>query len=308
MERALAKVNLRLKVVGRRSDGYHLLSMLNCSAELSDEVELRLTPSPDISLRVDPTGALLDAPESNLAVRAFRAFWRAFDFEEPPVGCSLRIKKLIPVGAGLGGGSSDAAAVLRVLTQHFKTFLQMELGLSDESFQHSLTEAALSCGADVPYALTGGLSWVTGVGEIVTPLQRLEPWPGELLIVAPLTPVPTKAFYERFRTAHPVVEHRNDADMETFARKPSVSSLTELIHNDFEAEVVAMVPEVAHLLHRLREAFPGRSGVTGSGSALFALVERSEAGRASDLAHQLQAEGVPTFRSRMAAPAVRAEG
>jgi|688.fasta_scaffold329094_1 4-diphosphocytidyl-2-C-methyl-D-erythritol kinase len=305
-ERALAKVNLRLKVLGRRPDGFHLLSMLNCSASLSDEVELVLSPEPGVELELRPAGALSDDVEANLAVRAYRAFWRAFDFEQPPFGARITLEKRIPVGAGLGGGSSDAAAVLRILSGLFQFFIQADFGLSDGSFQHAISAAALECGADVPYALTGGLCRVSGIGEVVDELSSEGLAGREILIAVPPVPVPTKAFYDRFRTTHPVVVPTTDCALDRFAADPSVG-LHQLIENDFEADVVGMVPEVGAALSVLRGAFPGRSGVTGSGCAVFAIPEPGEEALFGAVENDLRGLETTLFRATICEPGTPAK-
>ncbi len=300
-EKALAKVNLRLKVVGRRPDGFHLLSMLNCSASLSDEVELVLSPEPGIELELRPAGALSEDVDGNLAVRAYRAFWRAFDFEQPPFGARITLEKRIPVGAGLGGGSSDAAAVLRILSGLFQFFIQADFGLSDGSFQHAVSAAALECGADVPYALTGGVCRVSGIGEVVEQLPSKGLVGREILIAVPPVPVPTKAFYDRFRTTHPVVVPSHDSALDRFTADPSIG-LEQLIENDFEADVVGMAPEVGAALSVLRGAFQGRAGVTGSGCAVFALPEPGEEALFGAVESDLRGLKTALFRATICEP------
>ena len=297
-QQALAKINLRLKVVGRREDGYHLLSMFNCNTDLSDQIELTLSESPQVILQIEPHGILNEPPASNLAVRAFHAFWQAFDLECAPVGVTITIRKRIPIGSGLGGGSSDAAAVLRILADNFQTFLCVELGLSEESFRESIVKTALSCGADVPYSLYGGACWVRGIGERVLPLVGVTQWPGEVLIVVPPTPVPTRAFYNYYRERHPIIPSASDVAMESFSRHP-VKELRELIENDFERDVVAFVPEVGETLKVVRRLFPEGSSITGSGCAIFALAERGELGRIEELVKELTPRGVSVHRASM---------
>lgn len=300
-EQAFAKVNLRLKVLGRRSDGFHLLSMLNCSASLCDDVQLELRPEPGIELELAPAGVLEQDAEANLAVRAYRAFWSAFDFEQPPFGIKISLHKSIPIGAGLGGGSGDAAAILRALSSVFQIFLQAAFGLSDESYNMALVAAALKCGADVPYALSGGLCRVSGIGEVVEELPANELTGKELLIAVPPVPVPTGAFYERYRSNHPVLLQARDLELDRFVADP-LRGLDGLFENDFEADVVAMVPEVGAALSVLREAFPGRCGVTGSGCAVFALVEAGREALAEALEADLRRLKTTLLRAKVCAP------
>jgi len=301
LEQALAKINIRLKVVGRRADGYHLLSMLNCTTDLADDIELAFSDSAEVRLRLEPAGILNEPPERNLAVRAYHAFWRAFDLPETPVGCEILLRKRIPIGAGLGGGSSDAGAVLRILARTFKTFLQVELGLSDESFDHAIVQAALSCGADVPYAYSGGMCIVSGIGEEVTPLPSAELWRGDVGIIVPSTPVPTAAFYALYRANHPNVPATQDRTVRDLEHKGRIN-LLRLIENDFEPDVLQMAPEVGRALAMAREVFPNSAGLTGCGSALFVLASPSEEGGLSDLERSVSVAGMGFYRCSMSAP------
>lgn len=298
---APAKINLRLKVLGRRDDGYHILSMLNCSASLCDNVVVKLLPEPRVSLELVPSGLLHDPPEHNLAVRAYHAFWRAFDFEQAPIGALIRVEKVIPIGAGLGGGSSDAATVLRVLSGVFRTVLQGDFGLSDESYKSALVGAALTCGADVPYFLSGGLCRVSGVGEVVEPVPGSDLLPYEVLLAVPPTPVPTRAFYDHYRAAHPMVPPALDEELDRYIQEPE-RGIGGLVENDFEADVVSMVPAVGNALAVLRGALPGLSGLTGSGCAVFGLVPEGQDGTVDFLSAELERQGCRCFRARVLGP------
>lgn len=301
-ERALAKVNLRLKVLGRRDDGYHRLSMCNCSVGLHDDVEVVLTDTPGVVLTVEPAGVLNEPLERNLAVRAFDAFWRAFDLEEAPVGCHITLHKRIPIGAGLGGGSSDAGAVLRILTHAFGAVIEHELGLSDESLLHTVANCGLSCGADVPYAFSGGPAWVTGIGGEITPLGGLPVWRGEVLVIVPGAPVPTAAFYDFYRERHPSLPEKRDPVMEEVARKPAKADLMDLIDNDFESDVSLMVPEVGEALSVVRRVFPQGTGLTGCGSALFTLLPEGREDDLAELTRIVEPRGMTIHRCRMQSP------
>ena len=108
---APAKVNLRLKVLGRRPDGYHLLSMLNCSTSLSDTVRISFHRDEVCSVEISPHAAIPANSGENLVSKAWRYFWREFEISEPGFGFRCEIEKRIPIGGGLGGGSSDAGAM-----------------------------------------------------------------------------------------------------------------------------------------------------------------------------------------------------
>lgn len=158
-ERAFAKLNLTLDVLGKRTDGYHDLRMVMQSVALCDEVTL--SPRQDGALYARCNFPFLPTGDGNLAVIAARRFWAALGRE--PVGMDITIHKQIPVCAGLAGGSSDAAAVLRALN-----------GMQGGPFAPAaLAEIGAGVGSDVPYCVLGGTALAEGRGERITPLPSL---------------------------------------------------------------------------------------------------------------------------------------
>ena len=292
--KAPAKVNLRLKVEGRRPDGYHLLSMINCSTTLQDELSITLTLDGAIELTVEPSTSIPDSGGENLVVRAFRSFWRQFGYEVPPLGFRCHLVKRIPVGGGLGGGSADAGAMLRHLLSVFLSSLEESFALSSEEVHRRVMAAALSCGADVPYAVIGGLCWVGGIGGDVVPLARRSVAPTKVLLMVPPKAVPTASFYERFRSRYPVLEDSQDSMGRAFATAVS-SDLLPLVENEFESTACEMVPEIGEGLRCARELFPRGTALTGSGSVFFSLVPDDELDRAGVLRERLKAHGVASY-------------
>ncbi|MDR1669660.1 MAG: 4-(cytidine 5'-diphospho)-2-C-methyl-D-erythritol kinase [Oscillospiraceae bacterium] len=159
-EKAYAKINLALDIVRKRADGYHDLKMVMASVSLCDDIEVTLTPCEAGRERftAESRGSALPQDESNLAVKAARLFFAKRGFNG--FDTHINIVKRIPVSAGLGGGSSDAAAVLRALSARFP--------LPDR-----LTVPALELGSDVPYCLRGGVRLAEGRGELLSPLPPL---------------------------------------------------------------------------------------------------------------------------------------
>ncbi|HLX57887.1 MAG TPA: 4-(cytidine 5'-diphospho)-2-C-methyl-D-erythritol kinase, partial [Ktedonobacteraceae bacterium] len=157
--RAYAKINLTLEVTGRRADGYHELATVMQTVDLHDT--LCLTAGGDGRVRVECTRAEL-SNEENLAAQAARLLRERFALSQ---GVLIELRKRIPVAAGLGGGSSDAAAVLLALRQWWRLPLSLP----------ELQAMAATLGSDVPFFLTGGLAFCVGRGERVTPLGPL--WP-----------------------------------------------------------------------------------------------------------------------------------
>lgn len=238
---AYAKLNLSLRVVGRREDGYHLIQSLIAAVDLADE----------ITLTVEGQGVTLDAPaelgppERNLAVRAARA---VLDPAGPGVRIALR--KRIPAGAGLGGGSSDAAAVLAGLNQ------LLALGKTEEE----LRGIGAALGADVSFFLGRSPAWVEGIGERITPLDV--PVPAAFLILTPSFRCLTPDVYQAFDDLGPPFSC------------PAPPPVEVAVANDLWLAAVHLCPQLASLRAMLAEVAPFGVGMTGSGSALFAAFPR----------------------------------
>ena len=260
---APAKLNLTLRVLGRRADGYHVLDSLVGFLDLHDTVSL--TPAPQDQVRV--TGPFAQGLETalsgddDLALRALRAVRLAAERGRGSLGwvadgVEIRIEKRIPLGAGLGGGSADAAAVLRAM----KTVLAPD-GRPD------LAALGLTLGADVPVCLSGGAQRMSGIGEDLNPLPSL-PALG-LVLCHPGRPVPTgdvfAAVKGRFSPPAPALPDGADADA-------LIDWLVEHGRNDLAAPSAEVDPSGGDL-ERALSALPGARYVsmTGSGAVRFAL-------------------------------------
>ncbi len=224
-ERARAKINLGLAVLGRRPDGYHELHTVFATLDLADPV--RLAPAKEgIALRV--TGADLPEGEENLAYRAARAYLEATGLN---AGVVIEIEKRIPVAAGLGGGSADAAAVLRGMERLF--------GAGADLFA-----LARRLGADVPFLVRGGLAEARGVGERLYPLP---PTPLHLVLVNPGFPVPTAAVYRALRP-----EERGPELDATAILAALADNRPPPWRNDLEAPAFRLFPQLRALKEVLR--------------------------------------------------------
>lgn len=258
---APAKVNICLHVLGRRRDGYHDLAMLMQRVSLADRVQIRLKKDEGITT-VCP-GLELAVDEENIAGKAARLLLEYVGLVQ---GLTIEIDKQIPVAAGLGGGSSNAAAVLRGLHD----MLQLNL---DES---ELMRLGLQLGADVPFFLYGRTAWATGIGE------QLQPWPGMpphwLVLVNPGTPVSTAWVYQNLRLTgyRPVVK---------LPRFPAgIEGLSRLLHNDLEPVTVGRHPVVAEIKSQLVSSGAHAALMSGSGPTVFGLfAERHTAEAAAEL-------------------------
>jgi 4-diphosphocytidyl-2-C-methyl-D-erythritol kinase len=270
---APAKINLFLHVVGRRDDGYHLLQSVFALVDWCDTLHLDTRPDGRIQ-RHDLSQRL---PADDLCLKAARLLQTQ---SGTTLGCDIHIDKVLPWGAGLGGGSSDAATVLLGLNQLW--------GLQWPTAR--LAELALKLGADVPFFVHGHNAWVEGVGERITPLAL----PGTLLetplmLIKPQASIPTPAIF-----GSPLL--RRDT--------PAVSTAAFLAdplhfgHNDLQAPAVAHAPEVQAALDALTHAC-GNARMTGSGSAVFGWMVDVDSENVGQLPHLADKNGWLLKRTRV---------
>ncbi len=250
-----AKINLTLEVLDRRADGYHTIRTVMVPLELADE--LKIYPSAAFTFRCsDPHIETHD----NLAVRAARAVASKLDV-------ALELDKHIPMQAGLGGGSSDAAGVLLAATRG--TF-----GAVDADW----IAVARELGSDVPFFLVESGALVEGTGERVTAIGALPPW--HVLIVKPPTGVSTAAAYAQLDLRPRRSRPRSTSvslEMVAAVQRADLARVHALLCNDFSDVVSDAVPVVAQAIDALVRAGATQPLLTGSGSAAFALAESAEA-------------------------------
>jgi 4-diphosphocytidyl-2-C-methyl-D-erythritol kinase len=251
-EAAPAKVNLYLHVTGRKADGYHLLDSLVVFTQAADTV--RYAPAEELSLVLDgPEGAALSAEPDNLVLRA--ACLLAAEAGVAPAG-QLGLEKHLPVASGIGGGSADAAAALRLLARAWG----LTLGAP------RLEALAARLGADVPVCVAGHPARMEGVGEILSAAPRL-PECG-MVLANPRLPLPTPAVFKARRGGFTprAVLPAGWADAAAMAADLSAC------RNDLEAAAIGLCPPVADVLAALR-ALPGclLARMSGSGATCFAL-------------------------------------
>ena len=262
---APAKVNFFLRIIGRRPDGYHLLDSLMAPVSLYDEIEITAerTGGTEPHIRVRCNDPSIPTDRSNLACRAAALLCR-----EAGIGASIAITlhKNIPAGAGLGGGSSDAAAVLKALNQAFA------LGLSPEH----LCRLAARLGADIPFFIPCRLARVGGIGEILRPLPPLpQRW---LVIVVPGFSVSTPWAYQRFDALQPDLPQpqpgaTDQAPPLDTQQWPSAAGLV----NDLERAVLPAYPLIADRKKQLAALGADVALMSGSGSAVFGVFKTQEA-------------------------------
>jgi len=268
--RALAKINLDLRVIAKRPDGYHELRTVFQTVSLADTLEVAFTPGRKTAVMLDDELHIAD----NLVERAARQVLEATNAKGQ---LSMRLSKRIPMGAGLGGGSSDAAAVL--LTLPVLTGRPVAID--------RLREIGEQLGSDVPFFLLGGRAVGIGRGTELFPLPDHPAIPA--LLVAPGVHVSTPEAYRRL-SARLTTELQRNKIFSFQSQSWDVSSGAPPA-NDFEAVVFEQHPELAELKKRLIRAGAAPAMMTGSGSALFALFrDRGEVSRAPE---QLEMPGTP---------------
>jgi 4-diphosphocytidyl-2-C-methyl-D-erythritol kinase len=248
---APAKLNLFLHVVGRRADGYHLLQSVFTLIDAADRVRLRVRKDGLVKRVNDLPGV---PSQQDLTVRAALLLKEA---SGTALGADIEVEKRLPMGGGLGGGSSDAATVLLALDRLWNTGFGAE----------ALAEIAPALGADVPFFLFGQSAWVEGIGDELRPIEIAPRW---YVVLEPPVVVPTSGIF-----AAPELTRNTEAlKMEDFSAQPTFDS-SRGFRNDLEAAVTARYPQVRSHLDWLRKH--GDARMTGSGSCVFAGFDSREA-------------------------------
>jgi 4-diphosphocytidyl-2-C-methyl-D-erythritol kinase len=276
---APAKINFGLRVVGRRVDGYHELDSVFLPLDLVDEVWLEPAPGGlALALAGDAPGVPED--DRNLAVRAARAFAEAAGLGADP-DLRLGLRKSIPAAAGLGGGSSDAGAVLRALAALHPGRVAPE----------RLRALALGLGADVPFFLDPRPARVTGVGERIEPLAGVPAlW---LLLASPGLPLATAEVYRAFDALAPALTPADPASTVRALRALAEAGgdparlprgvLEAALRNDLEPSAARLCPPVPRLRARLGALGAPGVGLSGSGPTLYGVfADRAAAERAAE--------------------------
>jgi 4-diphosphocytidyl-2-C-methyl-D-erythritol kinase len=279
-----AKVNLSLEVIRKRPDGFHEIETVLQSVELADQMEVELTR--DGRIEITCTDPEIPTDERNLCHRAIVAMR---PLAGDSLGARIRLQKHIPAGAGLGGGSSNAAGIL----------LAVRRGLGLSLTPNDLLATAAGLGSDVPFFLFGGTMLGRGRGEILVPLQPLKR--GVFVIVKPEVSIPTAWVYSNlsFRlTSHKARLNLRSANS-VLARFPRAALP---FRNALEDVVMPAYPMVARLLEELLAERPCFASMTGSGSAVFAIFERED--QAREAAKRFSVRGLFTSVAKPAKQAI----
>ncbi len=250
---APAKVNLYLHVTGRRADGYHLLDSLVAFADIGDRVAAEPAATLSLAINGPETGSLTTVGDDNLVLRAARLL---ADHAAITSGAALRLEKNLPVAAGIGGGSSDAAAALWVLRRLW------QVSIGDET----LRDLGVRLGADVPACLYGRAVWVGGIGERIEPAAAL-PEAG-ILLANPRKKLPTAAVFAARRGPFSGAARFEPMPSDAVGLARSLA----LRRNDLTDAAIGLVPEIGAVLARLGR-LPGAllARMSGSGATCFAL-------------------------------------
>ncbi len=249
------KINLRLDVLSKRADGYHDLRMLNSAVSLYDDIEVEIIDRGiEVFCENDPS---VPSGDQNIVYRATKEIMA---YSNKNVGIRININKQIPAGAGMGGGSSNAATVLMGLNQLLKIHLPKE----------KLINIGLRFGADIPFFLYGSPAIATGIGENLTKVKRLPKM--QLVIVFPNLSVATKVIYERFRSEN----NHSEEVMEMPKEFTSKKAVVKFLHNDLEQVTSKQYPIVLELKELLLKSGALGAQMTGSGPSVFGIFPDKE--------------------------------
>jgi len=286
--KAPAKINLYLRVVGRRADGYHLLATLMQKLALYDHVEIEQIAGPSVVVCPDSD---LPLDDGNIVLRAARLFCSSFGDRLPrDSGVRIVLKKGIPIAAGLGGGSSDAAAVLVGMDCLFKTHCS----------KPELAELGVRIGADVPFFIYDWpVAWATGIGERLVAAQGLEQ--GTVLLVNPGFPVATKWVYENLpltlERKKISLSNSQDDRGDSLQQNPFQTGRFKSsdVRNDLEQVTERAYPEIASIKSRLHSGGAESVLMSGSGPTVFGIFSSCMSKQAEACARQLAQQYEQTF-------------
>ena len=263
-EKGYAKLNYSLDVHARRSDGYHDLTMVMGSVSLWDDVDVTLRRDGRIEAKCSIPW--LPRDERNLAVRAARVFFDAAG--DKTLGADIRIKKRVPVGAGMAGGSTDAAAVLRALNV-----------LTGANFSaEQLRALALTVGSDVPYCVTGGMMLAEGRGEILSPLPELPG--GWIVICKPPFSVSTAELFGRIDKRR-ITAHPDTQGLCAALHAGDLCGVARRMFNVFEEALPRSGAEIGSIRGALLDGGALGAVMTGTGSAVFGVFDDRAAAAAA---------------------------
>ena len=247
--KAYAKINLRLKVLGITNNSYHLLQMVNSKIGLYDEIIIKKIKEPIIDINMPQI-----SKEDNLVYKVVK---KMFDIYNLPNGLMIRIKKNIPLGAGLAGGSTDAASVMLAINKMYKLNISVE----------KLRNIALEFGTDIVYCLENKLALVEGIGEKITILDRKIK--SDILLINPNINISTQKIFNLFDENKNYSSELTKGDIENLP-------IEDLLSNDLEKTTFNEYPDVRKIKEELKEKEIENVLMTGTGSTVFVLGKKKE--------------------------------
>ena len=265
--KAYAKINWSLDILGTRPNGYHELDMLMQRIELADEMSFENARWTRLTI----DGQTLPVGNRNLVIRAANAL---NEYMGTRKGAKIRLKKHIPVRAGLGGGSADCAAALVALNRLWKFRLPVE----------TLCEIGAKLGADVPFCIRGGLSRVSGIGEIIEPMACGPRIP--MVLLHPGGGLSTQTVFGKFDSEGYPTLHVDTAAVARAVQAGDLAEYARVSGNALEAPAIALLPEVEEAMKQLWDSGAAAVRMSGSGSAVYGLF-------ADDTSAQKAAESLP---------------
>ena len=252
--KAYGKVNISLDVVGKREDGYHLLSMIMQNIDLYDEIEVE---KQECGIILECNKSYVPVDNRNLAYKAAEIFKERYDIVD---GVKIKIEKNIPVSAGLAGGSTDAAAVLKVMNKLFNV----------NATEEELMELGLKLGADIPYCIHGGTALCEGIGEIITPIK---PFRDKIVVlVKPAFGVSTKEVYKNFNLEK-VKQHPKTAEIINAIENDDLNFVASNMKNLLENVTLRKHKILIKIKEEMNACGAINSMMSGSGPTVFAFFD-----------------------------------
>jgi len=255
--KAYAKINVGIRITGQRDDGYHSIKTLYQTVNIYDTVKLNLKDEPGVTFNWQ--GENVPDGKDNICSKAANSL---FEFIGEEKGVNIKLEKTLPVGSGLGGGSSDAACVIRGLNELLDTKLSVK----------NMEDIASELGADIAFFIRGGCQYAEGIGDELSPGELHEEW--VLLLVVPDIRIDTSWAYKGI---HPLSLTRNinDVNLASFRHNGDAENKKQF-RNDFEPLVFSEYPEIGDIKNNLLKSGAEFASLSGSGSAVYGFYNTTE--------------------------------
>ena len=262
---AHAKINLTLGITGLREDGYHLLESIMQTVSLADTLRFETIPS---GIILSCNKSHIPTDERNLCYKAAKKYFDAAGIDG---GVKIDLIKCIPDGAGMGGGSSDAAQVLKAMQVLYPA-------------EVDLPKIAISLGADVPFFLNGGTALCSGIGEVLEPISLPQKQSLFCVVTKPAESLSTPAIYKLYDQSGAAFSKALSQEKRTQLESGDLPALFSVLYNDLELPAISQLPEIASRKEMLLSLGADAAMMTGSGSAVFGLFQNEKEARACEKA------------------------